>query len=147
MPAICYARPRSLSGTGLHQTSQVWAVAAMLLVWIKPGVLGVGDSPHWLVNEPWSMAKIKRLFPNWYIPTPDEFERPTLKISVKAAVRMSQEEPIPLQISSFEEETKKVKIPEELRQLLRLMLIVNPGERPSASDVLASSEFQAFQEL
>lgn len=93
------------------------------------------------------MAKIKRLFPNWYIPSPDEVERPTLKSAVEFAVRFSEEEPIPQAISPFEEETQKVKIPEQLRVLLRLMLVVNPDERPSASAVLASREFRAFHEL
>ena len=93
------------------------------------------------------MAKIKRLFPNWYVPTPNEVERPTLKSAVEFAIRFSEEEPIPQAISPFEEETQKVKIPEQLRDLLRLMLIVNPEERPSASDMLASREFRAFEML
>lgn len=60
---------------------------------------------------------------------------------------MSREEPGPLAISTFEEEAQKVDMPEQLRQLLHFMLVVNPVERPSASDVLASKEFLAFQSL
>ncbi|KAF1950008.1 kinase-like protein [Byssothecium circinans] len=139
--------PEVFLGQACTQPSQVWAVAAMLLCWIKPRVLGVGDSPHPFINEPWCMAKIKRLFPNWYIPPPDEFERPTLKAEVEVAISFAEEEQIPEAISPFEEETRKVEIPEQLRDLLRLMLVVNPGERPSASAVLASREFRAFQML
>jgi serine/threonine protein kinase len=139
--------PEVFLGQACTKPSQVWAVAAMLLCWIKPGVLGAGDSPHPYVNEAWCMAKIKRLFPNWYIPTPDEVERPTLKSAVEFAIRFSKEELIPQAISPFEKETEKVNIPEQLRDLLRLMLVVNPGERPSASAVLSSREFQAVQML
>lgn len=139
--------PEVFLGQACTKPSQVWAIAAMLLCWMKPGVLGAGDSPHPFVNEAWCMAKIKQLFPNWYIPTPDEVERPTLKSAVEFAIRFSEEEPIPQAISPFEMETQKMKIPEQLRDLLRLMLVVDPGERPSASAVLASREFQAFQIL
>lgn len=92
------------------------------------------------------MAKIRRLFPGWVIPSPDEFERATLKAAVEIAVRLSEEGPIPQAICPFEE-TRKVEMPEQLRDILRLMLVVNPGDRPSASDVLASREFRAFQTL
>ncbi|KAJ5202317.1 hypothetical protein N7449_004396 [Penicillium cf. viridicatum] len=45
-------------GKACTEPSQVWAVAVMLLCWLKPGVLGVWDSPYPLINEAWSMAKI-----------------------------------------------------------------------------------------
>ncbi|KAK4861534.1 hypothetical protein LT330_003569 [Penicillium expansum] len=64
--------PEVFLGQACTEPSQVWAVAAMLLCWIKPGVLGMWGSYHPLINVPWSMAKVKRLFPDWNIPTPDE---------------------------------------------------------------------------
>lgn len=127
--------------------SQIWAVAAMMFCWIKPRVLGAWGSPHPILSASWSMAKLKRLFPHWHIPPPEEFERPVLQSQVRAAVCMSREEPGPLAISTFEEEAQKVDMPEQLRQLLHFMLVVNPEERPPASDVLASKEFLAFQSL
>lgn len=91
------------------------------------------------------MAKIKRLFPDWNIPDPGEVEGHSLKAAVKSARRMSEEE---LQdILPFDEEIRKVELPQHLRDLLRLMLVVNPDQRPSASSVLASAEFQAFEQL
>ncbi|KAG4440058.1 hypothetical protein IFR05_004451 [Cadophora sp. M221] len=57
--------PEVFLGHACSEPSQFWAVAAMLLCWIKPGVLGAWDSPHLLINKAWSMAKIKRLFPKW----------------------------------------------------------------------------------
>ncbi|PWY66567.1 hypothetical protein BO83DRAFT_451749 [Aspergillus eucalypticola CBS 122712] len=38
--------PEVFLGHACAKPSQVWAVAAMLLCWINPGVLGVWDSPH-----------------------------------------------------------------------------------------------------
>lgn len=138
--------PEVFLGHACAQPSQVWAIAAMLLCWIKPCVLGAGDSPHPLINEAWSMAKIKRLFPSWHVPTPDEVERPTLKCAVEFAIRFAEDEEIPRTILPFDEEIQKVELPVQLRDLLRLMLVVDPNERPSASAVLASKEFRAFSE-
>ncbi|KAH6712736.1 hypothetical protein BKA61DRAFT_656843 [Leptodontidium sp. MPI-SDFR-AT-0119] len=162
------------------------AVAAMLLCWIKPGVLGAWDSPHFLINTAWSMAKIKRLFPSpsssileanssnltlsatadpsfatttttttatrtailapkWNIPTPDEVEGESFKAAVRSARRMSQEEPGLQAILPLEEEIRGVDMPQQLSDLLCLMLVVDPSERPSASSVLALKEFRAFQ--
>ncbi|KAE9980579.1 hypothetical protein EG328_000216 [Venturia inaequalis] len=137
--------PEVFLGQACTEPSQVWAVAAMLLCWIKPGILGAWDSPHFLIDKAWSMAKIKRLFPNWNIPTPDEVEGDSLKVAVRSARRMSQEEPGLQVIPPLEEEMRGVEMPQQLRDLLRLILVVDPSERPSASSVLASKEFRAFE--
>ncbi|XHF99305.1 hypothetical protein AWENTII_002812 [Aspergillus wentii] len=81
--------PEVFLGQACTEPSQVWAVAAMLLCWIKPDVLGVWDCPHYLVNEAWCMAKIKRLFPEWNIPTPDTVEGHCLKAAVGSAERFT----------------------------------------------------------
>lgn len=93
------------------------------------------------------MAKLRRLFPGWHIPTPEQVERPTLKSAVESAVLLSEEEEGPQWIAPFAEETHKLKMPDQLRGLLRLMLVVDPRQRPSASAVLESKEFKAFQAL
>jgi serine/threonine protein kinase len=137
--------PEVFLGQACTEPSQVWAVAAMLLCWIKPGVLGVWDSPHSLIDKAWSMAKIKRLFPNWNIPTPDEVEGDSFKAAVKSARRLSQEDTGLQVILPLEEEMQGVEIPQQLRELLRLILVVDLSERPSALSVLASKEFRAFE--
>ncbi|KAK2764424.1 hypothetical protein FQN54_009118 [Arachnomyces sp. PD_36] len=142
--------PEVFLGEACTEPSQVWAVAAMLLCWIKPGVLGPWNSPHYLVNEAWCMAKIKRLFPHWDIPTPDKVEGDSLKAAVDSAKRFSKQESELqdiLDILPFDEETQKVEIPMQLRELLRFMLVPNPVKRPSASSVMISREFRAFQKL
>ncbi|KAF2761593.1 kinase-like protein [Pseudovirgaria hyperparasitica] len=126
--------------------SQVWATAATLLSWIKPGILGAFDSPHFLLHKAWSMAKIKRLFPEWYIPTPDEVEGHSFKATVKSAARISREEPEMRAIAPLEEELRGVEmLPREIGEVLRLVLVVDPRRRPSASEVLASKEFRALE--
>ncbi|CAG8300152.1 unnamed protein product [Penicillium nalgiovense] len=124
------------------EPSQVWAVAAMLLSWIKPGVLGAWDSPLLVLNEAWSMAKIHRLFPYWKLSTP---ETDLLKVTVKSARSLSEGVPELQAILPLDEETKKVEMPQQLRDLLRFILVPDPKLRPSASSVLASSEFQEFE--
>lgn len=141
--------PEVLLGSACGPPAQVWAVAAMLLCWLRPGVLGAGDSPHPFVDEAWCMAKVRRLFPGWEdIPAPDEVERPTLQSAVEFVVRFSHEEAVLRAIAPFEEEMRKVpEVPGRLRDLLGRILVVCPGERPSASAVLASREFRDFQML
>ncbi|RDW83624.1 uncharacterized protein DSM5745_03950 [Aspergillus mulundensis] len=139
--------PEVFLGHACSAKSQVWAVAAMLLCWIKPGVLGVWDSPHPLLNEAWSMAKIKRLFPLWNLPGPDKVERHSLKAAVESAVCLSKEVPELQAISAFDDEFQKVEIPQQLKDILRFMLVADPSKRPSASSVLVSSELQALANL
>jgi serine/threonine protein kinase len=139
--------PEVFLGQACAEPSQIWAVAAMLLCWIRPGVLGVWNSPNPLINEAWCMAKIKRLFPHWNLPSSDEVKGHTLKAAVDSAGSLSKEVLGLQEIVPFDEETKKVEMPQQLRDLLRLMLVPNPVKRPSASSVLASTEFRAFENL
>ncbi|KAJ5795040.1 hypothetical protein N7457_001639 [Penicillium paradoxum] len=137
--------PEVFLGEACTESSQVWAVAAMLLCWIKPGVLGAWDSPHPLINEAWSIAKIQRLFPHWEIPTLEMVKGDTLKVAVNSAQSLSIEVPELQAILPFDEETKKVDMPQKLRDLLRFILVPDPEKRPSASTVLASREFRDFE--
>lgn len=139
--------PEVFLGQACTGPSQVWALAAMLLCWIKPGVLGEWDSPHPLINEAWCMAKIKRLFPYWNIPTPEEVKGHSLKAAVDSADALSKEVPDLQAISPFHEETGKVEMPQQLKDLLRFMFVLDPTKRPSASSVLASRELQEFENL
>lgn len=77
--------PEVYLGYAYTEQSPVWAVAAMLLFLIQPGILGTWDSPHFIINESWSMAKMKGLFPHWKIPTPGEVEGDILKARVNSA--------------------------------------------------------------
>ncbi|PYH46601.1 uncharacterized protein BP01DRAFT_338092 [Aspergillus saccharolyticus JOP 1030-1] len=139
--------PEIFLGQACTGPSQVWAIAAMLLSWIRPGILGAWDSPSKFIDDAWSMAKIKRLFPHWIIPTPDEVDDCVLKAVVEGAISCSRDVPDLQAILPFEEETEKVEMPQQLRDLLRLMLVVSPFERPSAAFVLSSKEFGSFEKI
>lgn len=127
------------------EPSQVWAIAATLLCWMKPGILGAWDSPHLLINEAWSMAKIKRLFPHWDLPTPEMVEDDVLRVAVESAQSFSEKLPELQAILPLDEEIKKVEMPQQLRNLLCSILVPDPKMRPSASFVLASREFRKFE--
>jgi len=92
------------------------------------------------------MAKIKRLFPHWDIPTPDEVNGHVLKAAVETAKGLGEEVPELQAIVPFDE-IRKVEIPLQLRDLLHLMLVPDPVKRPSALSVLASREFRAFEDF
>ncbi|CAG8937788.1 unnamed protein product [Penicillium salamii] len=139
--------PEVFLGQACTEPSQVWAVAAMLLCWIKPGVLGIWNNPLPVTNAAWCMAKIRRLFPHWNIPSSDEVDDCSLKVAVDSAKSLSKAVPDLQAILPFDEEAKKVEMPQQLRDLLRFMLVPNPVERPSASSVLASREFRAFENV
>lgn len=111
--------PEVFLGQACTEPSQVWALSAMLLCWIKPGVLGVWDSPHPLINEAWSMAKIKRLFPYWNIPNPDEVDGHSVEAAVDSAKSLSKEVSDLQAILPLHEETKKVEIPQQLSDFSR----------------------------
>ncbi|CAG8226735.1 unnamed protein product [Penicillium nalgiovense] len=80
--------------------------------------------------------------PYWKLSTP---ETDLLKVTVKSARSLSEGVPELQAILPLDEETKKVEMPQQLRDLLRFILVPDPKLRPSASSVLASSEFQEFE--
>lgn len=49
------------------------------------------------------------------------------------------------EILPLEKELQEMEMPQQLRDLLHLMLVVDPSKRPSALFVLASREFQGFE--
>lgn len=134
--------PEVWQGQACTEPSQVWALAAMLLCWIKPGVLGTPGCPMPLLNETWCIAKLMRLFPSWTIP-PLEDENRQNEFNLAKTLNEQTLQQLN-QISVLEDEMLKVDMPTELRDLLQLMLVVNPDERPSATHVLASKEFLAL---
>ncbi|KAL8755990.1 MAG: hypothetical protein Q9184_004638 [Pyrenodesmia sp. 2 TL-2023] len=137
--------PEVFLGQACTEKSQVWAVAATVLCWIKPGVLG--NCPYPFIGEAWCMAKIMRLFPDWELPASDTIKRETLQVALDSARQLKEEVEELNGISPLEEELNQVEMPQELRDLLRLMFITNPDKRPSASFVLASEEMRAFKRV
>lgn len=136
--------PEVFIGQPVAAPSAIWAVAAMVICWINPRILGILDCPHWLINDAWCMAKLKRLFPKWEIPSPDTAETHTLHSTFEAAPTFAQEVPDILLIQPLDEELRKMQISAQLCALLQSMLVIEAVERPTASAVLASDEFREF---
>lgn len=96
-----------------------------------------------LLRETWCIAKLMRLFPTWTVPPLEDDVRQHEVNVAKAFV----EEPPPAleQISCLEDELRKVDMIPELRDVLCLMLVINPTKRPSPTHVLTSKEFLALE--
>jgi serine/threonine protein kinase len=136
--------PEVYQGVGCVQKSQVWALAATLICWIKPGVFGTAGNTIPLFHEGWSVSKLLRLFPDWDPPPIEHAVRRTQFALGKHLV----EHPVPemSKILSLEEELEGMDMPAVLRDLFRYLLVVDPARRPSASEVLASPEYQALEQ-
>lgn len=62
---ICYACTRGWQGYGCSHRSDVWSLAATVLVWMKPGILGTHGIQVGMWPEIWCMPKLMGLFPAW----------------------------------------------------------------------------------
>ncbi|KAK0247081.1 hypothetical protein LTR29_017516 [Friedmanniomyces endolithicus] len=131
----------------LHQ-SEVWALAAMLLVWMKPGILGTSAINGYITGPIWSIAKLMQLFPRWKGPPSDrDFRRDEFEIAEMLSREPDSERQGEkrVKVATLEEEMQTMRIPVVLRVLLRVLLIPEPEVRPSASEALASKEYQALR--
>lgn len=132
--------PEVYRGLACVHRSQVWALAATLLCWIKPGILGTAGSPGSLYREGWCIAKLMRLFPGWTGPPIEDAVRQSEFELGKALIEGS--EPAITDVLSLEDEMQTMGILPEMMGLLRRLLVVDPGDRPSAAEVLASEEYR-----
>ena len=83
-----------------------------------------------------------RLFPGW---TGPPIENNVRQCEFKLAKALIESEPEILKVSSLEDEMQTMGMPPELRDLFRRLLVVNPDDRPSASEVMASEEYLAIK--
>ncbi|KAI1085990.1 kinase-like domain-containing protein [Rostrohypoxylon terebratum] len=126
------------------ERSQVWAIAAMVLVWMNPDLLGVGDCPHSAIDESWCRMKMKLLFPDQVHFADYDYIQQLFSLIVPGFVKA---QPKLEAIFTFEEETEVLGVPQEIRDVLRLMFVVDKDQRPSASSVLDSAEFEALEKF
>ena len=135
--------PEVYQGLGCVHRSQIWALAATLFCWIKPGIFGIAGNKIILFRESWCIAKLMRLFPGW---TGPPIENDVRRCEFKLGKSLIEEsEPEILKVLSLEDEMQTMGIPPELRDLFRRLFVVNPDDRPSASEVLASEEYLALK--
>ena len=137
--------PEVLEGRECTVRSAVWAVGATLLCWIKSGILGLqGNKEGSLYDEAWCIAKLRNLFPSW---TPSPLDDGVIPYQFALAEECPEDPALNFpKILSLEEELETVFILPELKNLLRLVLVVNPKERPTPAEVLASQEYWALTE-
>ncbi|KAI2642927.1 hypothetical protein GGS21DRAFT_544959 [Xylaria nigripes] len=175
------------------EAAQIWAIAAMILCWIKPGILGSRGSPFFTLDQGWSMARLNKLFPEWKfsIPNMEQLIKEIEDIDLgddnsedfnsedledledlryiegnnvaeitfaddtvdgrleRRVVQWSQLKNAPEVYSAlpFDQQIRSIFVKEEVRNILRLMLVVDPSKRPSASALLTSPEFRALEKL
>ncbi|OOF91832.1 hypothetical protein ASPCADRAFT_133908 [Aspergillus carbonarius ITEM 5010] len=125
--------------------AQVWSVGATILYWIRPGILGPAGVFNPIIDEAWCMAKLKRLFPEWNIPAPEGVVDAEYRSKLYAARGFCQEIEQLMGISSVEGELRRMGVPKEVRDVVRLMMVLDPGERPLAREVLESKEMRALE--
>ncbi|KAH6704015.1 kinase-like domain-containing protein [Leptodontidium sp. MPI-SDFR-AT-0119] len=113
--------PEVWQGYSCTHRSEVWSLAATVLAWAKPGILGAAALPATSrVNElTWECAKALSDAKD-----PDRPNRQYIEVS-----RFDDE------LRSFSDETAK---------MLRYLLVPDPKIRPDAASALLSSEFQAL---
>nr|POE78632.1 hypothetical protein CFP56_62883 [Quercus suber] len=64
--------PEVWRGLPCRHQSETWALAAMLLVWMNPRLLGTsGLENYFMLATVWSIAKLMQLFPGWRGPPSD----------------------------------------------------------------------------
>jgi hypothetical protein len=133
----------------------MWSCAALLLVWLQPGILGpYGNTGGELLRNSWCMAKLKRLFPAWRYDLPVVDDDAVLRAEVQVIGMFLEEleegngeaHPILRNILPLEAEMERMGLMAELRDLLRFMFVVDPEARPTASQVLASRELRALKD-
>ncbi|KAL8722372.1 MAG: hypothetical protein Q9181_007506, partial [Wetmoreana brouardii] len=69
--SLAVRAPEVHEGRACSHPAQVWSLAATLIEWMKPGLLGHGlseierDKAYRIVPVSWGIARFMRLFPDW----------------------------------------------------------------------------------
>ena len=66
--------PEVCRGLGCVHAAEAWALAAILLDWMKPGILGRISNSLLLLDNPWCIAELMRPLPGWRSPSVDDPE-------------------------------------------------------------------------
>ena len=141
--------PEIYRGKATFPSSEIWAFGAMLLVWMKPGILGSYGNKYGLLNHGWSVAKLMKLFPKWKCSPPDhKAYRGVFELAEMLIVEPDPEHPEqPLvKAQPLEEEMQILGMDPVVMDLLRYLLNVDPRPRPSAAEALESKQYRALQD-
>jgi serine/threonine protein kinase len=173
--AKAFRAPEVWTAVRCYHKSDVWSAAALvsihsflfigrkttegrktkILKWLDTDLLGDHDLKPPFLPMSWSLAKIMCLFgPDRLIPPPpeaDEASQRCFEWAKQLVVAKSGDRPDELILGTppyeaWAECARDAGIPREVLDVVGLMAVVDPSERPSASQVLASSKFQALQD-
>ncbi|KAF2458299.1 kinase-like domain-containing protein [Lineolata rhizophorae] len=136
-------------GHGCFHRSDVWSGAVTLLDWIKPGIFGIRDIMDGIWPEPWCIAKLMRLFPDWHgSPVDHEVYRDDFLLDRLLTKEVDPDAPETMLIKTrtLDEELQTMNISKELVDWFRSVLVVDPNKRPSAAEALRSPEYKALPE-
>ncbi|ESZ92265.1 hypothetical protein SBOR_7354 [Sclerotinia borealis F-4128] len=151
-----FRAPEVWTGVSCYHKADVWSIAAMMLQRFDPNILGNADNIDKTRIHPmaWCLAKIILLFdPSCNsIPPPDVDK--TLQAYFKLAQNLTTTQAkedldeLLLQIPSFEvwaDLAMDAGIPKVVLDVIRLLAVPNPMNRPSALQALQSPEYKALQ--
>ncbi|PMD55020.1 uncharacterized protein K444DRAFT_696373 [Hyaloscypha bicolor E] len=152
-----FRAPEVWTGVSCFHKADVWSIAAMILQRFDPNILGNADNiDKTLIHSmAWCLAKIILLFdPSCSsIPPPSDADK-TLQAYFKLAQNLTttqaeeDSDELLLQIPSFEvwaDLAMDAGIPKVVLDIIRLLAVPNPTNRPSALQALQSPEYKALQ--
>lgn len=124
----------------------------MLLCWIKPGILGSYGCKYSYEEEPWSIAKLRCLFPEWNPPPSTSFQEKKRKNKfgraeeiLEDAIEYPDAFPEIRKIKPLKDELQILGVLPELQDLLLYMLVPDIEKRPLPEKVLTSDQWAAFE--
>ena len=147
---VAMRAPEVYEGRGCSHASDIWSFAVTMFDWIKPGVFGAAGNVYGVPWESWCIAKLMLLFPSWndQASSDDEYMKDIFKLGhllIGSPIKDNPNEKIVL-VSSLEDEMQTMNIPPELKDLFRYLFVLDSKQRPSATQALASDQFQALKQ-
>ncbi|TVY18848.1 Cyclin-dependent kinase 20, partial [Lachnellula arida] len=152
-----FRAPEVWTGVSCFHKADVWSIAAMILQRVDPNILGNADNIDKKLIHPmaWCLAKIILLFdPSCSsIPPPsvaDKSLQAYFKLAQNLITTQAKEDSDELlfQIPSFEvwaDLAMDAGIPKAVLDVIRLLAVPDPTNRPSARQALQSPEYKALQ--
>lgn len=141
--------PEVLEGKGYSHSSDLWALGVTLVDLFDPHIFAMPKIPEIDGQRDWTfqelmMTKLMLLFPHW---TADPVAGKTLLgLPLDDRFAITREDRSLFDIAPFEDQLEHLACNEEWKELLRLLLSVNPVKRLSASAILESPEYRAIRE-
>ncbi|KAH9224447.1 kinase-like domain-containing protein [Leptodontidium sp. 2 PMI_412] len=152
-----FRAPEVWTRVSCFHKADVWSIAAMILQRFDPNILSNADNigKTLIHSMAWCLAKIILLFdPSCNsIPPPSDVDK-TLQAYFKLAQNLTKtqaeenSDELLLQIPSFEvwaDLAMDVGIPKVVLDVIRLLAVPNPTNRPSALQALQSPEYKTLQ--